>query len=254
MTRLTLGSLVRAALATYREDFGRIAALAVAVFVPLSLVETFVEWAADAYDKLGDDTVRIAVLAITFAGTSAAVFGITFFAGALDRMVGARRFGHEDMPLKVVLRTLPYRSLILANLVVLVVVEVGFLLLVVPGAIAMTLLSIVGPLINIEGHGVREALRHSVRLVRPRFWLAFFGITVPILLEEGLTHSLTTAVWAESLLAGFLVNVVFALLVGATVGLLEVTLAHALIARDRLERDPTLTPARAEALPPGPAT
>jgi hypothetical protein len=252
MTRLTLSSLVRSAFATYREDFWRIAALAVVVFVPLSLVQTFVEWAADAYDGLGGDSVRIAVVVIAFAGTSAAIFGLTFFAGALDRMVGARRFGHEDMPLKEVLRTLPYGSLILANVVVLILVEVGFLLLVVPGAIAMTLLAIVGPLINIEGHGVRQALRHSVRLVRPRFWLAFFGITVPILVEEAVAHSLTTAVWSESILAGFVVNTVFALVVGATVGLLEVTLAHALIARDRLERAPAPMPARAGGLPRSP--
>lgn len=254
MTRLTLGSLVRSALATYREDFWRIAVLACIVFVPLSLVQTFIEWAAHAYDKLGGDTVRIAVVVISFAGASAAIFGVTFFAGALDRMVGARRFGHEDMPLKQVLRTLPYRTLILANVVVLVIVEVGVLLLVVPGLIAMTLLAIVGPLINIEGHGVRDSLRHSARLVRPRFWLAFFGITVPILLEEALAHSLTIAVWSESLLAGFLVNVIFAVVIGATVGLLEVTLAHALIARDRLELAPAAMPARAGGLPRSSAT
>jgi hypothetical protein len=253
VTRLTLGSLVRSAFATYRDDFWRIAALAVVVFVPLSLVQTFVEWAADAYDKLGSDSVRLAVLAITFAGTSAAIFGITFFAGALDRMVGARRFGHEDMPLKQVLRTLPYRRLILANLVVVVLVEVGFLLFVVPGAIAMTLLAVVGPLINIEGHPVRDALWHSVRLVRPRFWLAFFGITVPIMVEEAVAHSITVAVWSESFVAGLTVNAVFALVVGATVGLLEVTLAHALIAKDRLDRDPEAMPARAEGLPQSPS-
>jgi hypothetical protein len=252
VTRLTLGSLVRSALATYRDDFWRIAALAVVVFVPMSLVQTFVEWAAHAYDKLGDDSVRLAVVVITFAGTSAAIFGITFFAGALDRMVGARRFGHEDMPLKEVLRTLPYGRLILANTIVVLVVEVGFLLLVVPGAIAMTLLAIVGPLINIEDHSVRESFRHSVRLVRPVFWLAFFGITVPIMVEEAVAHTLTTAVWEESFAAGLVVNVVFALVVGATVGLLEVTLAHALIARDRLERHPEAMPARAEGLPRGP--
>lgn len=246
MTRLTIGSLVRSSLATYREDFWRIAALAVAVFVPLSLLQTFIEWAADAYDELEEDPVRIAVLAITFAGTGAAIFGITFFAGALDRLVGARRFGHEHVPLRRVLRTLPYGTLVLANLVVLVVVEVGFLLLVVPGAIAMTLLAIVGPVVNIESCGVRDALRRSVHLVRPRFWLAFFAVTLPVMAEEGIEHTLTARVWDESLLAGFLVNTAFALAVGATVGLLEVTLAHTLIAR---ERSPAPTPARAGAAP-----
>lgn len=250
MTRLTIGSLVRSSLATYREDFWRIAALAVAVFVPLSLLQTFIEWAADAYDELEEDPVRIAVLAITFAGTGAAIFGITFFAGALDRLVGARRFGHEHVPLRRVLRTLPYGTLVLANLVVLVVVEVGFLLLVVPGAIAMTLLAIVGPVVNIESCGVRDALRRSVHLVRPRFWLAFFAVTLPVMAEEGIEHTLTARVWDESLLAGFLVNTAFALAVGATVGLLEVTLAHTLIAR---ERSPAPTPARAGGRPRSPA-
>lgn len=71
MTRLTLGSLVRSALATYREDFCRIVALALVVFVPLSLLETLVEWAAGAYETLGGDSVRIAAVVIALAGTSA---------------------------------------------------------------------------------------------------------------------------------------------------------------------------------------
>lgn len=249
MRLLTLGSLARSALATYREDFWRIAALAVVVFVPLAILETLVERGAHAYEETRDEPAGIAVLAIAFAGASAAIFGLTFFAGALDRMVGARRFGHEDMPLRKVARTLPYGRLVVANFVVALAVEVGFLLLVVPGAIALTLLAIVGPLVNIEGHSVGEALRSSVRLVRPRFWLAFFGVTVPVLIEGASERPITTAFWDESFLVGFLVNAAFAIVVGATVGLLEVTLAHELIARDRLEREPQPTPEPAGGLP-----
>lgn len=249
MKRLTLGSLVRSALATYREDFWRVAGLALVVFVPLAVLETLAERGAQAYEESRDEPLAIAVLAVTLVGVSASIFGLTLFSGALDRMVGARHFGHEDMPLGEVIRTLPYGRLILANFVVAVTVEVGLLLAVVPGVLAMTLLSIVGPLVNIEGHSVREALWHSVRLVRPRFWLAFFGITVPVLIEQAAEHRVATAFWDDGFLAGFAVNAGFALVVGATVGLLEVTLAHALIARDRLDRHPELRPARVGGLP-----
>ena len=246
MARLTLGSLVRAALATYREDFARIAVLAVLVFVPLAVLETLAERGAHAFDEMDSGPFGLAVLAITLTGASASVFGVTFFAGALDSVVGARRYGHEDVPIRRVLTSLPYGRLIAANLVVALVVGLGLILFVVPGVVAMTLLGIVGPLVNIERLSVREALRRSVRLVRPRFWLAFFGITVPVLAEEALEHPVTSALWNESFLVGLLVNAGFALAVGATVGLLEVTLAHDLIARDRMERQGTLIFERAD--------
>jgi hypothetical protein len=150
------------------------------------------------------------------------------------------------VPIRRVLTSLPYVRLIAANLVVALVVGLGLVLFVVPGVAAMTLLGIVGPLVNIERLSVREALRRSVRLVRPRFWLAFVSITVPVLAEEALEHPVTSALWNESFLVGFLVNVGFALAVGATVGLLEVTLAHDLIARDRMERQGSLIFERAD--------
>ncbi len=46
-------------------------------------------------------------------------------------------------------------------------------------------------------------------------------------------HSLAEIAWEEDVVAGIVTNAVLAVLVGAMVGLMEVTLAHELIARDR---------------------
>ncbi len=228
---LTLGSLVRRALGAYRAEFLRVAVPAVCVFVPLAVLDAAVDHATDDWQRSEGGAPSLAVLALVLVSTSAGLFGVTFYAGLLEALVGFREFGRPERPVRQVLRTLPYARLILANIVVAVTVVTGLALLVVPGLVAYTLLAIVGPVINIEGLAVRAALRRSVRLIRPRFWLAFSAATVPLLFEtwvEGGLHR----IWEVGLLAGIGIHAVFAVVVGATVGLLEVTLAHELIARD----------------------
>ena len=48
------------------------------------------------------------------------------------------------------LRSLPWGSLILADLLVALIVVVGLVALIIPGLIAITLLAVVGPVIEIE--------------------------------------------------------------------------------------------------------
>ena len=72
-----------------------------------------------------------------------------------------------------------------------VVVAIGFVLLFVPGVLAFVFLALAAPIVEIEGHGVRAALRRSVRLVRGRFWTVL-AVLLPIeLIGDGLTRFLT---------------------------------------------------------------
>jgi hypothetical protein len=221
-----------------------VAGLAVAIFVPLAVAETFIKHALDDYWRSGGGTGRLAVLVIGLAVTTASLFGVTLYAGVLDHVVGERHYGHAHREVREILRTLPVGTLMIGNICVVVIVVLGLIALVVPGLIFLTLLAIVGPLINIERHSALEAMRHSIRLVWPRFGLAFFGVTVPLTLEHALGHSLNLVVWNDSFLAGLIVNALLAVLVGAVVGIVEVTLAHELIARDRagraLQGDPSV--------------
>ncbi len=72
-----------------------------------------------------------------------------------------------------------------------VVVAIGFIVLFVPGVMAFVFLALAAPLAEIEGRGVRDALRHSIRLVSGRFWTVL-AILLPIeLIGDGLTRFLT---------------------------------------------------------------
>ena len=162
----------------------------------------------------------------------AAEIGLLFYTGLLDRLMGAYFAGEKDPSVGHVLRTLPWGRLILAELVLAAAAILGFVLLIVPGLIILTLFSIVGPLITMEDYRALRAFRESARLVRPHFFLAFFAITVPIFLESSIDDAIIVKVWERGFVAGLLVNSAIAVLVLATVGLLQVVLAHELVARD----------------------
>jgi hypothetical protein len=187
-------------------------------------------------DEFRDDhpgALGIAVFVVSVFGSGSEGFALVFYAGLLDGLVGAYRYGHREQPVGEVLRTLPYGRLVAADSILTLATYVGVALFVVPGILVFTLFCLIGPIVNIERQSVREAFGRSYRLVRPRFWLAFLAVTLPVTLEVSLYHGLGGVAWERGLWSGFAVNAALAMLVGATVGLLEVVLAHELIARDR---------------------
>ena len=98
---------------------------------------------------------------------------------------------HEPPSLREIAREVEYGRLIAIDVIYAVVVAIGFLLLFVPGVVAFVFLALAAPIVEIEGRGVRDALRRSVRLVRGRFWTVL-AILLPIeLIGDGLTQLLT---------------------------------------------------------------
>ena len=68
------------------------------------------------------------------------------------------------------LRSLPWGSLILADLLAALIIVIGLVALIIPGLIAITLLSVAGPVIELERQHAVAGLRRSAHLVRPHFW------------------------------------------------------------------------------------
>ena len=77
-------------------------------------------------------------------------------------------------------RSLPWRRLLVADLLVALVVVIGLLLLVLPGLAALTLLAVVGPVIEIEHRPVRAAFVRSVELTRRHLGPVVLLATVPL--------------------------------------------------------------------------
>jgi hypothetical protein len=228
---------VVAGLGTYFRRFWRIVFAAMVVFAPIDLVVTLATEAAKDVAENADvlsGVIWVSGTAISVAGTT---LGLVLFAGVIDRIVAVDQQGHDDAPLLTIVRGLPTLRLILAGTFATALILVGLLLLLVPGFVLMVLFAIVGPIVVIEDRRAWASLRRSARLVWPHFWLTTVVVLVPTLLEEELTSSLERFQWYENPLVHLSIDVTSTIFIGGLIGVLEVTLAHALIAdhRRRLE-------------------
>lgn len=152
--------------------------LAVIVFLPLGLIDAIsTELDVESLDL--DSGLKIAALIGAIGALAAtSLLGEVFYSGAIA--IGLTHPEHERPPgLREMARRIDYRRLVLIDLVYVLIVVVGLLAFVVPGALAFVFLALAGPVVEIEKRTVRDALRRSVSLVRGNFWLVFF-ILVPI--------------------------------------------------------------------------
>jgi hypothetical protein len=227
--RLSLRLIVRKALATGRERFWAVMLPAAVLFVPLTLLETYVEHLAD--ERTRDSSPAGALVEVfSLAGTSGLLFGWVLYTGLLDAIVGAHHFGRPEEPLRHRLRNLPYVRLVGASIVLDMLVIIGSGLFVVPGLLALTLFGIVGPVIVIERRRVVGAFIRSARLSLPHISIAFGAIALPFLAEQAI-EDLMLIVWPNNLWEGALVAIGLTLCVGVSVSLIEVVFANELIAR-----------------------
>jgi hypothetical protein len=224
-------AVVRAALAAYRTHFARVAGTAVALYVPIGFFEAFFIDVGEGYYERHDDILAGLVFAAVLIVTTVSVAGDAFFAGFLDAAVGEEMHGHPHRTIRRILRTLPYRRLIVADLLLGLTTAAGSLVLLIPGLAVFTLFCLVGPIINIEGVTVRQAFARSYHLVRPVFLVTVVVVTVPLVAEHELVHALQ--VWAfGSYVLKALVDGISSAVVYSIVGMVEVTLAYELIRRD----------------------
>jgi hypothetical protein len=169
-------------------------------------------------------TLLESLLALVVA--TVGTLGLTFYAGLLDRLVGAVEQGKKAPPIGEVLRTLPYWRLIAADLILLGILVVASVTFVVPGLILFTFFAIVGPLINMEHHGVFSAFRESFRLMRPNFWTAVVCVTLPLSIEHEVVGAIELALHHEAFRTLLITRLVVGITIGTIVGLLEVSLAE----------------------------
>ena len=144
--------ILLAAFTTYRRRFRRVAGAALLVLVPLAIVNAFLASETDRFERL---TGWIPEWLYLLNSGAAAVgsLGAIFYAGLLDRVVATDQRGHPEYSLREVLRTLPYWRLIGADVLLIAVTVVGLVVFVVPGIVAYTYFSLIGPLIPRKGSG-----------------------------------------------------------------------------------------------------
>jgi hypothetical protein len=214
--------LVRAARVA-RGDPWRILAVSIVLSSVSVIAETVAEHAADPHS-----TWQVIVAGVLTEGVG--LLGTILLSGFLCRLTGQGGPGRPRVTLGHVVRTLPWGRLVLADLTVTVLTGIGLLALVIPGLIIANLLTIVGPLIEIEDRRLGAALRRSRRLVWPYFWKVAVVATIPLILVTEVESAGPEPHAVPEILEALAIRGVADGLLEAVVGLILCQLAHRLIA------------------------
>jgi hypothetical protein len=189
--------------------------LAAAVFIPLGLVHAIaLESQLSSIDFSAGFkllTTLVAVLALAATG----LVGEIFYTGAVAISL---THPHDGRPpsLREIAGMVSYGPLIAIDLIYGVLVSLGLVLFVVPGALAFIWLGLAAPVVEIEQRGIREAFLRSMRLVRGRFWIVALALIPIELIGDALTdlsasvaHNLLPTEFLSEWLADALANIAF---------------------------------------------
>jgi hypothetical protein len=182
-----------ATLRVCRERAGSLLLIGAVVFVPLGLVDALPDRVVEV-GHVSDlaDVATVAVLLAVLTQSATVLLGEVFYSGAVALLIAPTGPGRPPSLWRLA-RSLAYGRLIAVDLLFGIAIAVGLVLFVVPGVVAFTWFALAGPLVELEGAGVRDALARSRRLVRGHFWtvLAVLGpITVA---SEALTDAALAA-------------------------------------------------------------
>lgn len=177
---LRVGAIMESSLRIWWRDLRSLTVLAAGLEVPLVAADIALHVTPGLRNLVDDD--------FTLTGTALVVlvYGSLshhFLAGLLERVVASERRGHHRPGLREVLFDLPWRRLIIADLLLTTMIAAGLALLVVPGLVALTWFSVTLPIVNLERNPVLASFARSYRLVRGHSWrvfaVAFCAFAIP---------------------------------------------------------------------------
>jgi hypothetical protein len=193
---------------TFSRHAGFLLLLGALVFVPLGLLDAAVNRLGSIHVGHVSELADLAVAALVVGFVAQAItslLGEVFYSGAVALTIAHGEPGERPTLLGIA-RSLSYGRLIAVDILFGGVVAIGLVLLVVPGVVAFTWFALAGPLVELEGRGVRESFALSRRLVRGHSWtvLAVLGpitlaselLTDVVLgLSHGAIHSAFLGSW-----------------------------------------------------------
>jgi hypothetical protein len=150
----------------YVEQAGFLLPVALLLFIPVGLVEAAGEHLFELETEDLDAATVAALIPAAMAQVATSAFGEVFFAGVAMAAVSQSMEGRARAPLRKLVRTLPYGSLLAVDLLFSFGLALGIVLLIVPGLIFFARYVLAGPLLKLERRGVRGSFRRSRELGR----------------------------------------------------------------------------------------
>jgi hypothetical protein len=210
-------------LRTYGARAGYLLILGAAVFIPLGLIDSIAnEVAVIDTSEIGElsDLAAVGLVAAVLVQAITSLLGEVFYAGAVALALAG---GVEAKPssLTSVARRLAYWRLIAVDLLFVTATGLGFVALIVPGILLFTWFALAGPVVELEGAGVRAAFARSRRLVRGHFWTVLLVLLPITLASEALSvvtidgfhqliHTPLVSDWVGEALANILLSPFYA--------------------------------------------
>lgn len=225
-TPINVGAVIDRVFAIYVDQASVLMPAAAVVFVLSGILTSVIEAAAPGLTLLA---VLISLVATTL------------FTGMIVQLVSDLRDGHRDASVGQLLRSVTpvLGQLILVGIVVGLGVLIGFVLIIVPGLILLTLWSVSAPVVVLERPGGLKALGRSRELVRGNGWRVFGVVLVFFLLVLVVGTPLELLADALSTGAGIVVTVVVGVLTAPLSALAAAVLYFEL--RSRREPDAPAT-------------
>ena len=164
------GEIFSQAWALYKRFWRHFIPIALVIFVVLSALSLVFALTLGLFGL-------ILAAVLSFVGTF-------WLQGAIAIAVQDVRDGRADLTIGETLGRVGPRALplILAGLLAGLIIGIGFLLIIVPGVIALTFLSLIVPVIVLEGAGVMASFGRSFDLVKGHFWQVLIVIVLTVLI------------------------------------------------------------------------
>jgi hypothetical protein len=167
---LRLRAVLGASFRIWRRDIRSLTVLAAGLELPLVVADLALHFTPGLKNLTdGSFTVTVGVVVVLLYGS----LSHHFLAGLLERVVAAERHGHSRPTLSEILHDIPWYRLVVADLLLTVLIVVGFAAFVIPGLLVLTWFSIMLPIVNLERDTVPASFARSYRLVRGHSWRVF---------------------------------------------------------------------------------
>jgi hypothetical protein len=159
--RLDIGGVIGETFRTYGAQAGLILGAAFIIFLPIAIIDGFIE------NQGG--------FLLGLVGSIVSIVGTYWFQGMVVQAVRDIQDGRRDFSLGELFSSVQnvVGTLIVVGILAGIGIAIGLVLIIVPGLILLTIWAVVGPAVVIDRPGVFGAFRRSRELVRGHGWAVF---------------------------------------------------------------------------------